>query len=145
MGQRIGAGAMAQVEADMIGEVERRGLVGSGGVVEVQDVVVGEGVHRRHGQVTGVAFFVGGTVAGQHQGFASGGSAGHGLPDALVEADITAVQGVGPVIGGELVRLAIERELALGNAVTVAPNQRPKVGVGLAEGRALVTAHILKT
>lgn len=43
MGQRIGAGAMAQVEADMIGEVEGRGLVGSGGVVEVQGVVVGEG------------------------------------------------------------------------------------------------------
>ena len=66
------------------------------------------------------------------------------MPDNLVEADVAAVQGVRPVVGGELVGLAVEREFTLGNAVAVAPNQRPKVGVGLAESRALVAAHLVE-
>ena len=136
---------MAEVEVAVIGEVEGRSLVGGGGVVEVQGVVFGEGVDDRYGQVAGVAFLAIGAEVSQRQGFAGGGSAGHGLPDVLVETDVAAVQRVGAVVGGELIRFAIEREPAPGNAVAIAPNQRPEVGIGFAEGGALVVAHILET
>src|SRR5262249_5023457 len=55
------------------------------------------------------------------------------LPEMLIEADGAAVESVGAVVDGNLIGLAIERELALADAVAVAANDRAEVSLGVVE------------
>ena len=45
-----------EVEIGMVGQVDDRVLVGCGGVVDLELVIVGPGVHHGAGQVAGIAF-----------------------------------------------------------------------------------------
>ena len=60
--RRCGPG---QVEVAVIGEVDRRGLVGGRLVVDPQLVLVGERVGDGRGEVAGIAFFAVGADVGQ--------------------------------------------------------------------------------
>ncbi len=50
------------------------------------------------------------------------------MPEAFVKADIAAVQVIGAVVGGEVVALAVEAELACRDAVAVSADERAEVG-----------------
>ncbi|MDH6188783.1 hypothetical protein M2168_001815 [Streptomyces sp. CZ24] len=111
-----------------MGEVDDGGAVGAGLVVEGQGVVGAEAVGDGHLQRPGEAH----VAVGAEQGEADGGGVGAGdrggPPDAPVEAVGAAVQGVAPVVGGDGVVGAVEREAAVGEAVGVPPDQRTEVG-----------------
>src|SRR3984893_17527574 len=65
------------------------------------------------------------------------------VPDQLVETLDTPMQGVGAVIGGKMVLLAIERKTSVGDPVAVAPYDGSKValGIGRIAAQGLVTQH----
>ena len=75
-------------------------------------------------ELAGIAFFAVG--AGVASARARPSAHRPGLPDDFVEALDAAVEVVGGVVGGEGVFLAVEGELALGDAVAVAADEAPK-------------------
>jgi len=112
----------------MLREVYDRRLVGRGPVVEAQFVVVGPRVGRRHVEVAGIAFLAVLADVVQFQGWAGFRHRDFRVPDDLVESLDAAVERVGAVVGGERVFPAVERELALGDAVAVATHETAEIG-----------------
>ena len=122
-------GPAAQVPVGVIGEVDGRGLVGGGRVVHLQLVVVIERVDHRGGEVAGVTFVAVGTEVRQLDAHKILVLQRLGLPDRLVEALLSTVEVVGAVVGGQGIGLAVQRELALGDAVGVAAGDGPEEGM----------------
>src|SRR5690606_4729737 len=108
------------VEIGMVGQVEDGRLVGGGGVVNAQFVIVGERVGHGDREIAGISFFPVGAEVGQRQPDAIGRSEGFCAPDDLVKAYQPAVQVVGAIVLGQLVGFAVEGEAALGDAVGIA-------------------------
>ena len=118
------AAALAgEVAVRVVGEVDDRGLVGGGLVVDAPVAVPVERVGDLRPQRAGVAHLAVDARVVQVQ--ADVGARGEALdvPHLLVEALGAAVQAVHAVVDGELVRLAVQGELALGDAVAVAADQ----------------------
>ena len=91
----------------------------------MQCVVVGERVRHLHLKVAGIAILAVGTESGELYVLSVDLI---GLPDAVVEGDgATAMQAVGTVVDGELVVLAVNRELAFGDAIAVATDEGSEV------------------
>jgi hypothetical protein len=120
-----------EVPIGVIGEVDDRGSVGFGPVVDAQPVVVIETVGHRHCQRSAVPLLAIGTDP--RQAHAGRVIVPHvlGVPDALVETDHAAMERIGAVVGGELIGRAIEGEAAGGDAVGIASRDAAKEGVGL--------------
>jgi hypothetical protein len=127
-----------QVEVAVVGEVEHRGFVGGGRVVDVQFVVVVQAIGDLGVQVAGEAHF---TVLGQIAQL-------HptelvldrfGFPHPLVETLGAAMQRVGTIVERYLVAFAVEFKGAASQAIAEAPD-------GRAEKRraALVALHVVK-
>ncbi len=118
------AGALtAEVEVRVVREVDDRRLVGGGVVVHPQLVLVRERVGHIDLQRARIALLA------VRARVAELDAAGHdrALPDDLVEALDATVERVGPVVLGQRVRDAVERERAIRDAVGIAPRDRPEV------------------
>jgi hypothetical protein len=125
------AAALArQVPVHVVGEVDDRGPVGGGLVVDAPVAVPGERVRDLRRQRAGVAHLAVGAGAAQDQAHVgAGGELLHG-PYVLVEAVGPAVQVVPAVVDGELVVLAVEGEPAAGDAVAVPADDGAEVRAG---------------
>ena len=119
-------GAVAtEVEVAVVGEVEDGSLVGGCLILDLQCVIFGEGVGYLHLDIAGVAVLAIRALGGELYVLLVELV---GLPDTVVESDgATAVQTVGAVVDGELVVLAIERELPLGDTVAIATDECSEV------------------
>ena len=133
---RIAGVGAVEVPVGVVGEGDRRGLVGRRLPAEVPHVVVVEGDRGTHGHVAGVAALAVGRGDFQHEAhlvrvvdFLQ-----HG-PVAEREAAEAAVQGAGNagrfVVELKRVLLAVERELARADAVAVAAHERAVVGAAV--------------
>src|ERR1700722_3320903 len=65
------------------------------------------------------------------------------VPDQLVEALDSSMQGVGAVIGGKMVLLAVEGKTGVGDPVAITPYDGSKVALGISRvaGQGLITQH----
>ena len=116
------AARLAKVEVGVVGQVDDGGLVRRGGVINAQLVVVGERVNHRRRQLAGITFLAVRAHIGELDGDFLGGRREHTrFPDTFVEALEAAVEMVRPVVHRERVFLAVECELALGDAIRDAP------------------------
>ena len=115
-----------EVEVGVIGQVDRRGFVGRGGVVDDEFVVVRERVDNRNVEVAGITFFAIGTLAREFDGRVFAGGC-FGLPVGLVETFASAVQMMGAVVGGEAVFLAVELEAPMGDAIGAASDDAAEI------------------
>lgn len=118
-----------EVEVGVVREVDRRGLVRRGGVLDLQLVAVCQGVDDLDRQVAGITLFAVG--AGVRQGHLKPRLLDRPpcLPDGLVESPDAAMQVVFPIVDGKRVGRAVEGEPALGDAVAVAADQCPEIRV----------------
>lgn len=122
------AAALAgQVPVDVAGEVDDGGLVGGGLVVDAPVAAPGEGVRHLRPERARVAHLAVDAGVVEHQAGVRAVGEGLDVPDPVVEAEGAAVQGVLPVVDGELVLLAVQGETALGDAVAVPPDQGAEV------------------
>jgi len=124
--ENVARSVAAEVEVAVLRQIDRRRLVAGRRIVDDQLVLVSQGVGHAHAEVAGIALFAVGARAGE--GDAVGVLERFGRPHHLVEADVAAVQVVRPVVGRELVGLAVERELPLGDPVAVAADDRAEEG-----------------
>ena len=123
--------APIQVPVGVVGEVDGRGPGGGGPVGNGERVVVAQQIRHLHTQRTRIALLtVRADPAELHERTLLA-DAGDGLPQLMVEAARPAVQVVVPIIPGQLVRHAVQREAASPDTVGVAPDQRTEVGRGL--------------
>lgn len=117
-----------EVKVAVVGQVHYSGLIGGCAVLNLEGVVVCEGVGDVCRECAGVAFVAIGTGVGEVNTLSSFGS--FGVPDHLVEAVQPAVKVVGAVVGGECVGLAVECKLTVSNAVAVSTDNSTEVGRG---------------
>ena len=108
-----------EIEVRVIGEIDDGVFVGRRGVVEFQFAAC-ERVADDRGQRAGIAGFA--ILADVGQLDAAGNF--FALPNLIVEAVRAAVERVGRVVDRQVVGLAVERELAFGDAVGVASDER---------------------
>ena len=111
-----------QVEVGVVGQVQHRRLCGRGAVLDFEVVTVQRvGDVRR--QLAGVAL----VTVRRNEGELHAIGQLLRAPDAVIEAVGTAVQGLAVVVDGHVVRVAVDGEFALGNAVAVPANDRAEV------------------
>src|SRR5699024_1744401 len=121
-----GAAALAgQVGVGVTGQVDRRGGIGGRLVVDLERVVVGQRVGDGDGEGAGVALLA--VRAGVAEGDAGVGRV-RGRPDELVEAAFATVERVGVVVDGQVIGLAVQLEMAVGDPVAVATDDAAEVG-----------------
>src|SRR6185437_7262713 len=104
-----------------VGDVGDRRLVGGRAVIDPELIRLGQGKGCTELHRTWITFLA--IRAGARERDARAVSPGGDLgdrPELLVEALAAAVEGVGPIVDGELVFLSVEREAPLGDAVGVA-------------------------
>lgn len=117
----------AEVEIAVIRQVDIGGGVGGGTIRQAEARRTFEQlVPHRHGQVAGEVLLTIGADPAQRDSKRI--SVDFGIPDVAVEAHGAAVQTVGAVVLRKCVGLAIECELAVGDAVGIATDQRSEVG-----------------
>ena len=124
-------GIAAEIPISVMREVDDRGLVGGGLGLPDQFVGVGQPVGDLDLQGAGIAFLA--VLAGVGERDAAGAGLAHGCarPEHLVESLEAAVQvagnAAGRVVRGEGVFLAVERELAVRDAVAEAADAGAKI------------------
>jgi hypothetical protein len=118
----------SEIEAGVLGEVDRCRLVGGRVEVHYQLVPVGHDVSGFGLEVAGVALLtVSAGISQLHTGTLLGATR-LGAPDHPIEASATAVQLVGPVVGGEPVALPVHGESRVRDPVGASPDDRTEVG-----------------
>ena len=113
----------------LVRQVQRRGLVGRRRVVDLQRVVGGDGEGDGGREGAGVALLAVLARVGHLDRGPLGRVDRLGLPDDAVEALDAPVQGVGRVVDRQRIRLAVERELPLGDPVGHPAHRGAEVGV----------------
>jgi hypothetical protein len=107
----------------VVGEVHRCRRIRHGGQRDRERVVPHLEADRGV-QVARISLFTVGRAIGEDG--ATAGRLEH-APHALAEAEVSAVQVVRAFVGGDLVRLALEREASVRDAVAEAADDRPDV------------------
>ena len=122
-----------EVEVNVLGHVDGRGLVSRRLVLDAPDVVGRQSVGDFHFHVPGEALFAVRALIGEYNADRVAFLEGDGFPDLGVPAFKAAVQAAGKasrlVVSRQFVFRSVEREFAKGDAVAVAADQRAKVGV----------------
>ena len=119
------AGALAgEIEIRVVGEIDDGFLVAGRGISDPQCVRIRQGVDHTHFQISGEAFLAVLAEVGKFQRLAVFGRNNFSGPDGLVEALDAAVQTVFTVVLRERVGFAVERELGVPDAVSVAAHER---------------------
>ncbi len=120
--ENVGAGP-GEVEVTVLRQIDVRRLIGGRGVVDNQLVVVGEAVDHSHLQVAGIAFFAVGADPREAERILAQDLR---LPQVLVEPSRAAVKVVGAVVRRQGVRLLVDREAPLRDAIAVSADDRPE-------------------
>ena len=128
---RCGISDALEREESVVRQVDDGLLVRRGHVADGKLVVVGEGIDDGHLHLAREAFFEVGRHIVEHQCVLAHL---HGVPHARVPSFHTAVERVGAVVDGQLVFLAVERKLSLGDAVAVASDERREVCLAAVDG-----------
>jgi len=123
-----------------MGEVDRRGPVGGGGVVDLQFVVWGERVDDRRLECAGIPLVAVGAGDAELDG---GDGAGRGLclPDQAAQPARTAVEMMRRDVPRELVGVAVEGEAAAGDAERHPAHRGPEIRI---LGRVLVGSELVE-
>ncbi len=116
-----------EIEVAVVGEVDRRRLVGRRRVVQAQFVRVGERVDHRHVERPRVPLVAVRAAMGECHRLSVLHPEHVRLPHDLVEADVATVQVVRPVVGGEVISPAVQCERAFGDPVADAADRRAEV------------------
>ena len=116
-------------------------LVGDGRVVDAQIVVVVEHISDGDREIARIAHVAVRREQSQFDADGVGRFDLRGGPHPLVKTLRAAMQAVGTVIDRQMVRLAVERELALGDAIAVAADQGSEIGVGVEVAVEIVEAE----
>lgn len=114
-----------EIEVGVVGQVDHGRLVGDGRVVEAQRFAL-EGVAHGGRQLAGIAH----VAVGADESELDAAGDFLRLPNVVVEAPGAAVQRVSAVVARNLVLIAVNRELAGGDAVAVAAHDRADIGLG---------------
>ena len=124
--QNVAGAFSGQIEITVLAQIDGRGLVGGGFVVDDQFVGVGQSVGDFERQISGKAVVT--IFAEVGVGHASLAFEGLAIPDNFIERLLrAAVESVGPVVLGQGIGLAVESESAVGNAVGVASDDGANV------------------
>ena len=121
------------VEVDVLGHVERGCLVGRGAILDAPDVFGGDRINDLGVDLAGEAAFAVREGLREHGAHVVAILELLVVPDVRIPAALAAVE-VGMVVGVILIEDvidAVERELAVGDAVADAADDRAEVGVGL--------------
>src|SRR4029077_7805727 len=121
-----------QIEITVIGEVENGGLVSFSRVLDLELIGIGERVGDVDSQRGGIALFTVGADIREAHGLSLSVFRGRGLPNSAVETNLAAVERVRGVVDVEMIFLAIESELAIGDAVAVAADGGAEVRMRIA-------------
>ena len=115
----------AEIEVAVVGQVQHCGLVCVSKIIDDQCIVFGQSIGYLYVQVAGIAVFAIGACCGELDDLAV---LLIGFPNAVVESNrATAMEAVGAIIDGQLICVAIESELTLGNAVAVTADEGTEV------------------
>ena len=125
---RAGVGA-GQVEVAMVRQVDRRRLVGRGGVVDLDRVVGRHGVRHADGEVARESFLAIPAEVRQLDGRAVGPETSSAFQTTLSKPFSPPCRRVGAVVEGQLVLVAVEREPALGDPVGDPAGDGPEMRV----------------
>src|SRR5437773_1013673 len=88
-----------QIEIGMVGEIDRRSLVGGRFIINSEPIVIGERVGHVHGKVTGVTFLAVFAQIGElHRCLALGGWEWLRLPEELRKSLASAMNMVRPCV-----------------------------------------------
>ncbi len=118
-----------EIEVGVTREINHGWFIRCRLVIDAQLVVVGESIDDLDRKRAGIAFLaIFARIAEPCRGAALAGQR-LDRPDDLVEAFHAAMQAVRPVIGGELVLRAVERELRGADAIAIAPDQGAEIGI----------------
>lgn len=118
-----------EVEVGVVGEVHRAGGVHSGGIVRHHLVAPGEAVADHGLEVARKSLLPVGAAEFKADKDAVPLLIGIGLPQEFVESPQPPVEGVGPVVPGKLVDRTVQGKAASPDAVGVAPDGAPQVGL----------------
>ena len=120
----------------MIGEIDDGWFVGGGTVLNVDGVVIGEGIHHFHIECSRKSLGAVGVDECELQAVA----VLLGVPHLLVISLETTMQAVPVIVDGKGVFIAVESETSVANAVAVTAYQSAKVAVvGKVVGNAVVS------
>ena len=127
--QRIGGGVAQSLQAEesVTGHVDHSFFVGLAAIVDNQLVIVGPCVAHSHAQLAGEPFLVVGRHIAQHERLLINLFS---IPDAGMETSGASVQVVGTIVDGQVILLAVEVELALGDTVAVAADEGTEERLG---------------
>ena len=122
-----GIGDALQREESVAGEVQNGLLVGLCHILDDEFVFIGESIYNRYFHLTGITLFTIRTYVLQYKCFII-----HlkGFPNLGIPAFQTTMQGVGTIVDGELILLAVQLELAAADAVAIATDERREIRLG---------------
>ncbi len=129
MAEDVAPALALEVPIGVVGQVDDGRLVGRGLVADLELVRVGQRVNDRDGEVPGEALLLVLTEIAQPDAGAVLRLDGLAGPDNLVEALDPAMEGVRVVVRGQLVFDPVQRESRLADAVPVAADDGPEIGV----------------
>jgi hypothetical protein len=99
-----------------------------GAVFNLELVTIGPGVNDRDGEVAGIALLLIFAQVSQSKSRSPGNDRPFPRPDNLVKAAQAAVKMIPVVVSRQRIRLAVEREPAFGNPVTISSDDWAQVG-----------------
>ena len=106
-----------EIEVGVLRQVEDGGLVGGGGEIKTQAMIVGQGINGFDTEVARVAFFAVLAQVIQGQGRRGRRAGLRRLPNLLVETLESAMEGVGAIIGRQRISDALQLKGGLGDAI----------------------------
>jgi hypothetical protein len=125
----VAAACPSQVEVGVVGQIDDGRFVGRGSIIDAELVVLGEGVVDCDLEPSRIALVAVQADVVQAQPGTVRVEFGRRPPHCFVETHHTAVQVVSIVVACELVRGAVEREPAPGDAVAIPSDEGPEIGV----------------
>ena len=145
------AGFALEVEVDVLGHVDRRGLVAGRAVFDAPDVLRGERIGDLRLDPAGEALVAVGRDVGEDDADVAALHEALGVPDVAVPAARAAVEVAADAAGrvierGEPDATAVELERAVRDAVAVAADDRAPVGIARVPARRRIEAddHVLE-
>lgn len=137
MGEDVVVAVAREIKVGVVGHIDDRGGIGSGGIVHTEGVVVGEGVGARRYDIAGETVVPVRGVDSKAEGM------GIGLLcriELILPACRSAVEGMTIVVGGEAVGCTVDSDPSVVKTVGIPPDTCAEVG-----GDSLIVVQIVET